>query len=64
MKLHHDKHHQSYVTKLNEALEKLPQLQDHSASWLLRNLDKIPDSLCLAVRNNAGGHVNHTSVGQ
>ena len=60
MKLHHDKHHATYVTKLNEALEKLPQFQDRSASWLLRNLDKVPDSQRLAVRNNAGGHINHS----
>ena len=60
MKLHHDKHHASYVAKLNEALEKLPQFQDRTASWLLRNLDKVPDSFRLTVGNNAGGHVNHS----
>ena len=60
MKLHHDKHHATYVDNLNKALEKLPQLQDRSAHWLLRNLNKVPDSQRLAVRNNAGGHVNHS----
>lgn len=60
MELHHDKHHASYVTKLNEALEKAPQLQDHSATWLLLNLEQVPEAIRTAVRNNAGGHVNHT----
>lgn len=60
MKVHHDKHHASYVAKLNEALEKLPQFQDRTADWLLCNLDKIPDSLRVSVRNNAGGHINHS----
>jgi len=60
MKLHHGKHHASYVAKLNEALENLPQLQEHSATWLLSNLDTVPDSSRTAVLNNAGGHVNHS----
>ena len=60
MKLHHDKHHATYVEKLNEALEKLPHLQNYSASWLLLNLDKVPEALRQTVRNNAGGHVNHS----
>ena len=64
MKLHHDKHHASYVDKLNEALEKLPQLQNRTASWLLRNLDKVPIALRDVIRNNAGGHVNHSMYWQ
>lgn len=60
MQLHHDKHHATYVANLNAALEKLPQLLDHSASWLLRNLDKVPEEVRTTVRNNAGGHLNHS----
>ena len=60
MQLHHDKHHATYVANLNAALEKLPQLLDHSASWLLRNLDKVPEEVRTSVRNNAGGHLNHS----
>jgi Fe-Mn family superoxide dismutase len=59
METHHDKHHATYVNKLNEALEKLPQLQDRSATWLLLNLDKVPEAQRTAVANNGGGHVNH-----
>lgn len=64
MKLHHDKHHASYVDKLNEALEKLPQLQNRTASWLIRNSDKVPVVLREVIRNNAGGHVNHSMYWQ
>lgn len=60
MKLHHDKHHASYVANLNSALEKYPELHDRTALWLLLNLDKIPEKARTAVRNNAGGHVNHS----
>jgi Fe-Mn family superoxide dismutase len=60
MQLHHDKHHATYVDKLNAALEKYQDLQQHSAAWLLMNLDKVPEEARTAVRNNAGGHVNHT----
>ena len=60
MQLHHYKHHATYVANLNAALEKLPQLLDHSASWLLRNLDKVPEEVRTTVRNNAGGHLNHS----
>jgi superoxide dismutase, Fe-Mn family len=60
MQLHHDKHHATYVEKLNGALEKHPDLQERSATWLLLNLDKVPEAVRTAVRNNAGGHVNHT----
>ena len=60
MKLHHDKHHASYVEKLNAALEKHPELQERSAIWLLLNPRKVPDAIRTAVANNAGGHVNHS----
>jgi hypothetical protein len=56
MMLHHDKHHASYVTNLNAALEKFPELHERSASWLLLNLAKVPEAARTAVRNNAGGH--------
>lgn len=61
MVLHHDMHHAGYVKALNHAMESAPiQLQDKSADWLLMNLDSVPDDLRVAVRNNAGGHVNHS----
>jgi Fe-Mn family superoxide dismutase len=60
MTLHHDKHHASYVEKLNAALEKYPNLHDRSAIWLLLNPGKIAEEIRTAVRNNAGGHVNHS----
>lgn len=60
MMLHHDKHHASYVENLNAALEPLPEMQDQTALWLLLNLDKVPEDARTAVRNNAGGHVNHS----
>jgi Fe-Mn family superoxide dismutase len=60
MMLHHDKHHASYVANLNAALEKFPELQQRSASWLLLNLSEIPEAGRTAIRNNAGGHLNHS----
>lgn len=60
MTLHHDKHHASYVANLNSALEKYPELHERSALWLLLNLSKVPQTIRSAVRNNAGGHVNHS----
>ena len=60
MMLHHDKHHGAYVTKLNAALERLPELQERSALWLLLNLDQVPEAVRTAVHHNAGGHVNHS----
>ncbi len=60
MKLHHDMHHAAYVKNLNAALEKHPQLQSKSAEDLIRDLNSVPDDIRAAVRNNAGGHVNHT----
>jgi Fe-Mn family superoxide dismutase len=60
MKLHHDKHHQAYVTNLNAAIEKHPELGKHTPEDLLRSLDTLPDDVKGAIRNNGGGHVNHT----
>jgi Fe-Mn family superoxide dismutase len=60
MTLHHDKHHQAYVTNLNAAIEKHPELGSKSALELIKDLSKVPDDIKAAVRNNAGGHVNHT----
>ena len=60
MHLHHDKHHQAYVTNLNAALEKAPELQKLSAEDLIKGLDNVPEAIRTAVRNNGGGHVNHS----
>lgn len=60
MHLHHDKHHQAYVTNLNAAIEKHPELGHKSAEDLVRDINSVPDDIRTAVRNNAGGHVNHT----
>ena len=60
MKLHHDKHHQAYVNNLNAAIEKHPELAHHSPEDLIRHLNTIPEDIRTAVRNNGGGHVNHT----
>jgi Fe-Mn family superoxide dismutase len=60
MKLHHDMHHAAYVKNLNAALEKYPNLQSKSAEDLIRDLNSIPEDIRGAVRNNGGGHVNHT----
>ncbi|AJA46044.1 Fe-Mn family superoxide dismutase [Frischella perrara] len=61
MHLHHDKHHQTYVNNANAALPSLPtELQTLSAEELIKNLDKVPADKLTAIRNNVGGHVNHT----
>lgn len=61
MVLHHDMHHASYVKKLNLALAAAPEsLQGKTADWLLRNLNEVPEKIRTAIRNNAGGHVNHS----
>jgi superoxide dismutase, Fe-Mn family len=60
MELHHSKHHQTYVDKLNAALEKAPQLQDKPLEALLRDLDSVPEEIRTAVRNHGGGHYNHS----
>jgi Fe-Mn family superoxide dismutase len=60
MQIHHGKHHQAYVTNLNAALEKHPNLQGKGAEDLVRDLGSVPEDIRTAVRNNGGGHVNHT----
>ncbi|MDR2832887.1 MAG: superoxide dismutase [Streptococcaceae bacterium] len=60
MHLHHDKHHQTYVTNLNGAIEKYPELALKSAEELVANLETIPADIKIAVQNNGGGHVNHS----
>jgi superoxide dismutase, Fe-Mn family len=59
MEIHHDKHHAAYTTKLNEALEKHPDLQGKTIEELLRGLDSLPEAIRGAVRNNGGGFANH-----
>ena len=60
MEIHHGKHHAGYVAKLNAALEGHHDLAAHSVADLCRNLDTLPESIRGAVRNNGGGHYNHT----
>ncbi len=61
MQIHHDKHHGAYVTNLNKALESAPDLQNKSIQDVLsNNLASIPESIKTAVRNNGGGHANHS----
>jgi Fe-Mn family superoxide dismutase len=60
MQIHHGKHHQTYVTNLNAALDKHPELHNKSLDDLLRNLNAVPEDIRTAVRNNGGGHWNHT----
>jgi Fe-Mn family superoxide dismutase len=64
MQIHHGKHHAAYVNNLNAALEKHAALQGKSAEDLIRNLSAVPDDVRGAVRNNGGGHVNHTMFWQ
>ena len=64
MHLHHDKHHAAYVTKLNGAIEKHPELGSKSPEDLLRNLSALPEDVRGVIRNNGGGHVNHTMFWQ
>ncbi len=60
MQLHHDKHHQTYVDKLNAALEAVPEWQGQPIESLLQDLSAVPESVRTAVRNHGGGHYNHT----
>jgi superoxide dismutase, Fe-Mn family len=64
MQIHHDKHHGAYVTNLNAALEKHPELGSKSAEELIKNLSAVPEDIRPAVRNNGGGHVNHSMFWQ
>jgi superoxide dismutase, Fe-Mn family len=60
MQIHHGKHHATYVTNLNAALEKYPNLQGKSIEALLKEINSVPEDVRTAVRNNGGGHMNHT----
>ncbi|MNN13487.1 Superoxide dismutase [Mn] [compost metagenome] len=60
MNIHHDRHHNTYVTNLNAALEKAPELQSKSVEELISDLNSVPESIRTAVRNNGGGHANHS----
>ena len=60
MEIHHDKHHQAYVTNLNKALENSPELAALPVDELIADLSKVPEASRTAVRNNGGGHSNHT----
>ncbi len=64
MEIHHTKHHQTYITKLNGALEGYPDLASKSVDDLIADLAGIPDNIRGAVRNNGGGHSNHTMFWQ
>ena len=60
MRIHHDKHHAAYVNNLNAALEKHPELQGKSIEDLIKGINTVPEDIRTAVRNNGGGHFNHT----
>ncbi|MBC8046623.1 MAG: superoxide dismutase [Fimbriimonadaceae bacterium] len=60
MQIHYSKHHQTYVTKLNEAIEKTPELQGKSLKDLIMNINAAPESVRTAIRNHGGGHYNHS----
>jgi superoxide dismutase, Fe-Mn family len=60
MEIHHQKHHAAYIAKLNEALAKHPDQEGRDLETLLRNIDEVPEDIRTAVRNNGGGHHNHS----
>lgn len=60
MEIHYTKHHQTYINNLNAALEKHPELADKSVEALIKDLNAIPEDIRTAVRNNGGGHANHS----
>jgi len=64
MRIHHDKHHATYVKNLNTALEKYPDLAGQSVDDLISDLGSVPEDIRTAVRNNGGGHSNHTMFWQ
>lgn len=60
MEIHHGKHHAGYIAKLNNILEKYPEYAEYAPEELLRNLFSLPEDIQVGVRNNGGGHVNHS----
>jgi Fe-Mn family superoxide dismutase len=64
MEIHHGKHHQAYVTNLNAALDKHPELHSKSVEDLLKSINTVPEDIRTAVRNNGGGHANHSMFWQ
>jgi Fe-Mn family superoxide dismutase len=60
MQFHHDKHHAAYVKNLNDAVAKYPELRGMSAEDMLRNLSSVPEGIRTVIRNNGGGHINHS----
>jgi len=64
MEIHHGKHHQTYVNNLNAAIEKAPELASKSLDDLMRNASKLPEAVRTAIRNNGGGHWNHSMFWQ
>lgn len=64
MEIHHGKHHQAYVTNLNAAIEKAPELASKSLDDLMRGISSVPEAVRTAVRNNGGGHWNHSMFWQ
>jgi superoxide dismutase, Fe-Mn family len=64
MEIHHDKHHQAYVNNLNAAIEKAPELGSKSLDDLMKNVNSLPEAVRTAVRNNGGGHWNHSMFWQ
>ena len=60
MQLHHDKHHQAYVDKLNAAIDSAPALRERTLESLLTDLSRLPESVQVAIRNHGGGHYNHS----
>ena len=64
MEIHHGKHHQAYVTNLNAALDKHPELHTKTIEDLLKGINTVPEDIRTAVRNNGGGHANHSMFWQ
>ncbi len=64
MEIHHGKHHQTYVNNLNAAIEKAPELASRSLDDLMRNVNTLPDAVRTPIRNNGGGHWNHSMFWQ
>ena len=64
LEFHHDKHHAAYVKNLNDAVNKYPQLKSKNVEELVRNLNSVPEDIRTTLRNNGGGHLNHTMFWQ